>query len=95
MICLDPMMNHGFVLNAKRTRKSWKSCHMFSDTNSRGELFDMAEAIGLKKDWLQKSRLGIWHFDLIQSRRAAAIKNGAVELTRKEASEIWKKIKTT
>lgn len=52
------------------------SCHMVADTLE--ELHVMAETIGLSRGWFQdKKRLP--HYDLTVSRRAAALKAGAIE----------------
>ena len=54
--------------------KCW--CHMFADTLA--ELHAMAGKIGLKRAWFQpKSRP---HYDLVSSKKALAIKNGAIEI---------------
>ena len=59
----------------------WKyACHMIADTVE--ELHTMAEAIGMKRDWFQPTSFP--HYDLLRPRRAAAVKLGAVELTRRE-----------
>lgn len=58
----------------------WKiSCHMWAD--SVEELVAFAKRIGLKAEWLQTPNRRP-HFDLNASRRAAAVKAGAVEATR-------------
>jgi len=60
----------------------WKlgpSCHMTADTLE--ELHAMADAIGMKRSWFQVSRGDIPHYDLVNSRRKAAIKRGAIEIT--------------
>ena len=57
-------------------------CHMIADTTE--ELNAMADAIGLKRSWLQDA--GTWkeHYDLAPSRRARAVRNGAIEITGRE-----------
>ena len=90
MIFVDPLSNYGFVLDSRRTRKTWKTCHMFSDKNSKNELLNIAQLINMKSSWIQKSRRGIWHFDLIESKRNLAIKNGAIPVSRREAVKILK-----
>src|SRR3990167_6352885 len=65
------------------------SCHMFADTEE--ELHVMAATIGLKREWFQsKGRLK--HYDLTVRKRLLAVKNGCIELTRREAVEMWKEI---
>lgn len=57
-------------------------CHMAADTT--GELLAMADKIGVSRRWLQEA--GTWkeHFDICLSKRAKAVKLGAVEVTRKD-----------
>ena len=59
-----------------------KWCHMVAD--SREELDAMADKIGLKRSWIQYP--GQWkeHYDVTESRRAAAVAAGAVEVTVRE-----------
>lgn len=49
--------------------------HMIADTEK--ELHEMADAIGIARRWFQGD-----HYDVCQSKRAAAVARGAVELTR-------------
>lgn len=55
-----------------------KWCHMMAD--SREELDAMADKIGLQRSWIQSP--GTWkeHYDVTESRRAAAVAAGAVEV---------------
>lgn len=64
-------------------------CHMWADTLE--ELFTMADRIGVQRRWLQghpvysvgKHRKASWvHFDIAQSKRALAVRAGAVETDR-------------
>lgn len=63
-------------------------CHMWADT--RDELFAMAERIGVAHKWFQRPpSVGLpgmsasWeHFDIALSKRALAVKHGAVETDR-------------
>lgn len=65
-----------------------KMCHMWADT--REELFAMADRIGVARKWFQRpagtSLPGMdasWeHFDIALSKRAIAVKFGAVETDR-------------
>lgn len=62
----------------------WKlgpSCHLIADTNE--ELHEFAARIGMRMAWFQKSSSGP-HYDLTASRRAAAVRLGAVEITSRE-----------
>lgn len=57
-------------------------CHMGADTTE--ELIAMAVAIGVQVKWIQDR--GTWreHFDIALSKRALAVKNGAIEVTTRE-----------
>jgi len=52
-------------------------CHMLSDSES--ELHAMADRIGVARKWYQGD-----HYDIALSKRALAIKNGAVVVTRRQ-----------
>lgn len=66
------------VPNGKRTVTS-RWCHMTAD--STAELLDMASAIGLKHVWIQRAGKPGEHFDLTITRRRAAVRAGAIEIT--------------
>lgn len=62
---------------AARHGKFW--CHMISDTSVE-ELHQFADRLGLKRQWFQPAKILIHcHYDLIPSKRALAVKLGAVE----------------
>lgn len=70
--------------------RNWIMCHMFADTEE--ELDDMADKIGLLRSWKQcnKERKAgtvgaLIHYDIAESKRALAIKNGAIALDTLEA----------
>lgn len=54
-------------------------CHMIADTED--ELLDMADRIGVVRRWHQHPGTPSSHFDIALSKRALAIKAGAVEIT--------------
>jgi len=54
-------------------------CHMLAD--SREELLAMAAKIGVAARWLQKRGTTKEHFDICLSKRALALKHGAVEVS--------------
>ena len=58
-------------------------CHMTADSSE--ELLAMADAIGVQRKWLQHP--GKWkeHFDIALSKRALAVKAGAMEITWRES----------
>lgn len=55
-------------------------CHMIADTLD--ELHEMADAIGMRREWFQPRSFP--HYDLSLSRRALAVGRGAVECDRAE-----------
>jgi hypothetical protein len=59
-----------------------KMCHMMADT--RSELVEMADRIGVQRKWLQHPGEAREHFDVCQSKRAQAVEAGAVEVTGRE-----------
>lgn len=65
---------------AKTVHGVW--CHMTADSTS--ELNEMAERIGLRKSWIQHA--GTWkeHYDLTRTKRALAIRYGAVQVSGRE-----------
>ncbi|MFE6966851.1 DUF4031 domain-containing protein [Agromyces sp. NPDC057679] len=65
------------VPNGRNTvRGVW--CHMTADT--RDELDEMADRLGLKRTWIQHP--GTWkeHYDVTEPKRRAAVAAGAVEV---------------
>lgn len=67
--------------------KGMLMCHLMADTLE--ELHDMAESIGLKRDWFQDTKSGP-HYDVASSKRKSAIRNGAVEITKMQmAAYAW------
>jgi hypothetical protein len=61
----------------------WKhgpSCHLIAD--SIDELIEFAVSIGLRAEWFQPKSSP--HFDLTAEGRAAAVRNGAIELSNRE-----------
>ncbi|MGJ5032249.1 DUF4031 domain-containing protein [Bradyrhizobium sp. HKCCYLS2038] len=64
-------------------------CHMWADSDA--ELLAMADKIGVQRKWIQghptlslpRFRKASWiHFDIAKSKRALAVKNGAIETDR-------------
>ena len=86
-IYVDPLMNHGWKLRGHPQL----NCHMFTDNKDLTELHNMAYAIGMKRSWFQDHRIP--HYDLTTKRREKAIQLGVIELSRKEAVKIWRKLK--
>lgn len=59
-------------------------CHMAADTCE--ELLEMVDKIGVRRKWIQKAGTAYEHFDICLSKRALAVKFGAIEITRRELS---------
>lgn len=59
-----------------------KMCHMAADTTE--ELLEMADKIGVARKWIQKRGTKYEHFDIALSKRAIAVRCGAIEVTRRE-----------
>lgn len=69
--------------------RTYVMCHMMADTDE--ELHAMADAIGVARKWFQQVPSGN-HYDIAKSKRAEAIKLGAVEITtRQMAAFAWHK----
>ncbi|NOU05310.1 MAG: DUF4031 domain-containing protein [Hyphomicrobiaceae bacterium] len=70
------------------TRK-YIMCHMMADTED--EMHAMADKIGVSRNWFQRVPSGN-HYDITKSKRAAAVRAGAVEITTREmAAFAWHK----
>lgn len=60
-------------------------CHMLADTDD--ELHAMADLIGVSRKWWQSpAKTSGSHYDIAMSKRALAVKHGAVEITVRQAS---------
>jgi hypothetical protein len=66
-------------------------CHLFADTLD--ELLAFADRIGLRRSWFQRDRSG-GHFDLNPTRRRAAVRAGAIEVTDEQAVAIWRRARS-
>ena len=80
-VYVDDMFAQATVPNGAGSVKG-KWCHMTADT--REELDAMADKIGLRRSWIQYP--GTWkeHYDVTESRRAAAVREGAVEVSMRD-----------
>lgn len=58
-----------------RTGHQW--CHMWCAPGCEEQLHSVARAIGLKRSWFQVKR-GFPHYDLVPSKRRAALEMGVV-----------------
>lgn len=61
-------------------------CHMLADTTE--ELLAMADKIGVARKWIQYPGTHREHFDIALSKRAEAIKHGAIEITMRDTGRI-------
>jgi len=76
MVYVDPLTP--CVTNSKW---KWKrSSHLFADTEA--ELHDIARRIGLSMGWFQ-DHPDLPHYDLTGGKREAAVRLGAVEVSRR------------
>ena len=76
-VYVDPILHHGGSPSFHYTH----SCHMYAD--SLDELHATARLIGLRRDWFQpKDKLP--HYDLVPTKRKAAVRAGAIEHTREQ-----------
>jgi len=57
-------------------------CHMIAD--STDELLTMVRTIGVDPKWIQHAGTHLEHFDIALSKRALAVKAGAIEVTMRE-----------
>lgn len=64
-----------------------KMCHMMAD--SIEELHEMADKLGLKREWFQPESTP--HYDICQAKRKLAIENGAIEADRYKIVELIRK----
>src|SRR5689334_7556032 len=72
-------------LNAEKDGKIW--CHLLTDNlDDLTELHDFAKSIGLKPRWMHNSSMP--HYDVTESKKALALKKGAVEITKAESVKI-------
>ena len=70
-----------YVDNARIPYGRMVMCHMVADDLK--ELHQMAGRIGINRKWFQDANNHrIPHYDICLSKRAEAIKNGAIEITR-------------
>lgn len=84
-VYVDWLINYGWKLRGHTT----PSCHLTADTLT--ELHDFAQQIGLKREWFQQGSLP--HYDLTPRRREAAVRLGAVELTRQNLREVYRRLR--
>ena len=88
-VYVDPLVTHGTAsyhgtgaAQAKRVgeKSGHQWCHLFTDAGNEAELHALAAKIGMKPSWFQGN-----HYDLTPSRRLRALKEGAIEVDRRQA----------
>lgn len=79
-VYVDELRQYPKTLNAVTQRVGTEWCHMACDGDV-SELHLIAERIGMKRAWFQERRGGISHYDLTPSRRAAAVRAGAIPIS--------------
>lgn len=75
-----------YVDNMKAPYGRMLMCHMIADT--RTELDTMATRIGVNVKWRQSTGNHGEHYDICMSKRALAIRYGAVEVTMRQLAEM-------
>ena len=78
-----------YVDKAKSPYGRMLMSHMLAD--SIEELFDMADAIGVKRKWFQDK--SVPHFDVCQAKKSLALKKGAIEVDNRELVEIMRRLR--
>ena len=72
--------------------KNWpykEACHLIADTVK--ELHELAQGIGLKREWFQDKSLP--HYDLTFGMRCAAVRAGAIEVGMRKFVNLMRKIR--
>ena len=68
-----------YVDNMRAKVGRYVFCHMIAD--SEEELHAMADSIGVARKWYQSPPRHPSHYDIVLTKRALAVLNGAVEIT--------------
>lgn len=74
-----------YIDNFPGKYRNMKMCHMVADT--RKELLDMVDKIGVKREWIQDYDQPREHFDISETKKKLAIRYGAVEINMREMAE--------
>lgn len=61
-------------------------CHMIADTKE--ELLEMCDKIGVNRKWIQDEDEYSEHFDVSKEKRALAVLNGAQEITMRDLARL-------
>lgn len=65
--------------------RGMKMSHLIADT--REELLQMVDKIGVQRKWIQSWDTPREHFDICLAKRNLAVINGAIEITYRELAE--------
>lgn len=84
-VYVDDVFIPAAVPNGARTVTS-RWCHLTADTTE--ELDALATSIGLRTAWRQSTGTVTEHYDVTASRRAAAVRAGAIEITWREGAAL-------
>src|SRR3954453_21586244 len=84
-VYVDEITDYTRVAMIKRLRYTHWS-HLTADT--RDELHRFAKRLGLKRSWFQNATNYRWHYDVVPSKRALAIRLGAVEIDRYQLADL-------
>lgn len=71
-----------YVDDMKAPFKGMIMCHLLADTHQ--ELLEIANQLGLSREWIQRQGEVYEHFDISLTKRKAAILLGAQEITKHE-----------
>lgn len=71
-----------YVDEARWPYRHMMMCHMIADTKE--ELLEMVDKIGVPRKWIQKEGRYDEHFDICKSKRELAIKFGAIPVTSRQ-----------
>lgn len=85
-VYVDRIRDYGDAVKGAAARWGSRWSHLIADTED--ELHAFAARIGMKRAWAQYPGTVRSHYDLVPSRRALAIKAGAIEITNRELVEI-------
>ena len=78
---VDEIQDYGGMVAEAAKRFGTKWCHMTADTPE--ELHEMAKKLGLRREWCSdhtQPHSRTLHYDLVPSKRARAVKLGALEI---------------
>lgn len=66
-------------------------CHMIAD--SKQELLEMADKIGVQRKWIQKVDTPYEHFDICIAKKKLALQHGAIQINGRELVAVIKRKK--